>query len=99
MGRGKRKTKPEVYRLLAQLVKARRHDRGWRQLDLALALGVSMRQVKRWEAGAQVPHPRTYARLVRVLGFTLVDTVRIRRAASGLSTRRQPGSEFTDLMG
>ena len=99
MGRGKRKTRPEVYRILAALIRDRRHARAWRQLDLALALGVSMRQVKRWESGVHVPHPRTYERLVRVLGFTLVDTVRVRRAASGLSARRKPVSEFTDLLG
>ena len=99
MGRGKRKARPEVYLVLANVIRDRRQGRGWRQLDLAIALGVHVRQVKRWESGVHVPHPRTYEHLVRVLGFTLVDTVRLRRAASGLSLRHVPGFEFTDLHG
>ena len=99
MGRVKRSSEHEACRVLSDIVRTRRRDHGWRQLDLALALGVSVRQVKRWESGVQTPHPNTYARLVRVLGFTVVDTVRVRRAAAGLSRRRVAASEFTDLTG
>ena len=70
MGRGKRKTRPEVNRMLAHVIRDHRHARGWRQLDPALALGVSVRQVKRWEAGKHVPSPRTRDRVLRVPGFS-----------------------------
>lgn len=53
---------------LGARIQSARAERGWRQKDLAAALGVEALTVSRWERGEHAPTVETLGRLAGVLG-------------------------------
>ena len=58
-------------RRLGDRLYALRRDWGWRQRETAERIGVSRRQLARWEAGEQLPPLAKLARLAAVYGVSL----------------------------
>jgi len=52
------------------LLKAERKQREWSQAEVAKALGVSIKTVRRWEQGQAVPHPYYRCKLSTLFGKT-----------------------------
>ena len=68
---------------MASEIRNARRRKGWTQTDLAVQLGVSMRTVSRWEAGASTPRFKERERLAALLGIPMLRTVsRPRRPAT-----------------
>ncbi len=57
------------------VVKARRIERGLKQEELARLIGVGLRTVQRWDAGANVPQLRLRRRLAQILGVREEDLI------------------------
>jgi transcriptional regulator with XRE-family HTH domain len=75
-----RRESPDA-RLTARIVKLTRVARGWRQIDLADALGVSRARVSQVERAKANPGPALLARLAAVLGSEdLAEAARAREA-------------------
>ena len=50
-------------------LKAARHNRGLRQIDLAVAVGVSKKTIGAWEKGKSMPTPDKIDIICEVLGI------------------------------
>lgn len=59
--------------VLARNLKRIRAERGWRQADLAEALGIRQSEVARWEARSVVPRAGTVAKIATTLGVSTDD--------------------------
>jgi len=57
---------------IASEIRNARRRKGWTQTDLAVQLGVSMRTVSRWEAGASTPRFKERERLAALLGIPVL---------------------------
>jgi transcriptional regulator with XRE-family HTH domain len=66
-----------------------RRRQGWTQAHLAAELGVSMRTISRWEAGASTPRFKERRRLADLLGIPVL------RAAS---RPRRPATRPADFL-
>lgn len=63
-----RKTLPKKeLKALGQLIKRKREERSWTQVDLAQKIGVEPNTVTRWEAGKSLPMYYAQQKLVKVL--------------------------------
>lgn len=60
---------PPAVPLPGALIREARERKGWEPAELAVALGVSVRTVRRWEAGQRSPGRVLAARIVLVLGI------------------------------
>src|SRR5438105_4329204 len=56
---------------IAEIIRRQRESLGWNQEDLAKAVGVSGRQVRRWEAGDVEPGFQIAVALAKALQITL----------------------------
>ena len=80
---------------LGEHLKKRRCELGLLQREAAVKIGVSQYAYISWETDQVKPFPRTYARIVRFLGYdpapqprTLGERIRAKRRELGLTTRQ-----------
>ena len=57
-----------------QEMKKRRQDQGLTQIDVAIAVGVSVAAYRLWELGGTRPTPENEAKLIEVLGGAANET-------------------------
>ena len=83
------------YMTLGQKIVNLRKQKNWKQKDLAEQLGITARQLVRWELDQVHPRPNTIEQLAKVLGVTVEDLTMGSRSSAPPSVEDE---ELRDLL-